>query len=173
MANNNDFKSVIALGAFILVLFISLAGYYGYNRYLVQEPLQEKLTEIPGVQEVEIKKSQNHYAIQVQMARVDNIQQSYAALHDQVDLTFKNKDFQINLYDQREQQLQDLYIHMQPYIYEALANHQYVWLNDTLTEQSTQSGFQGKFFLDENYLFIQIEDSDAYLYEVIKRPEKI
>ena len=48
-----DFKAPVAVIAFVVTLGVAMAGYSLYNRYLIEKPVQEEMSRVPGVQEVE------------------------------------------------------------------------------------------------------------------------
>ena len=47
------------------------------------------------------------------------------------------------------------YLHLQPAIYEAAANHSFVWLDKTLSQYAAETGLAYQ-HVDDRYLYLQL-----------------
>lgn len=169
MPGKSEFRIAISIITLILVLAISFSGFYLYKRLGINEPLQKKLQSIEGVDRVSLEQRGQTYNVSVHMKRVDNIQQAYQEINQAVSDSLPKHNYSLTLTDEPNHKLESFMQHMQPAIYESLSNNRFIWLDEEIARRTAEQGVSYKLFVDQEKLFIQLEDKDAYIYQVIDR----
>ena len=161
---------VIAV-SIVVTLAILLACYTFYNKYIIQKPLLNALENASFVNEVWVLKEDNIYQITVEMDKVDNLQTEFAKLNKIAAAHLGSQEYDLKVSDARDQQLADLYAQLQPFIYEALAKDNYIWLNDEISRQikNKYKNMDYKFFIDAEKIYLQFDNGRETLYEIIPR----
>ncbi len=165
-------KRIITAAISLLVTFsLLLGGYSFYNDYIVKKPLLQALKDVDGVQDVKMSKEEGEYRIMVVLDEVENLQSSYVKLDETTTGYLARKGYELQIADHRNQQLTDLYDQMQPYLYEALAKNNYIWLQEEISRQIQSRGpdTEYKFSVDSDRIYLQLTQDQKSLYAVIPR----
>lgn len=172
MMKKSDFKIKIALLSLVMALAILLVGFTLYNKLSIVEPIISEISSIEAVKGVEVKQEKD-YLIEVDFLKVDNFAQVYNDIKHILDYKLNGKSYEIMIMDKPNPLLNECYTSLQPAIYQALANYEYVWLDEKLSEIAEIKGISYTFFLDDNYLFIQLMDKENYIYKVIRHKKDV
>ncbi|HRX20418.1 MAG TPA: hypothetical protein P5273_01760 [Syntrophomonadaceae bacterium] len=165
-------KRIITAAISLLVTFsLLLGGYSFYNNYIVKKPLLQALKDVDGVQDVKVSKEEGQYRITVVLDEVENLQSSYVKLDETSTTYLARKGYELQIADHRSQQLTDLYDQMQPYIYEALAKNNYIWLQEEISRQLLHNSpdTEYRFSIDGDRIYLQLTQEQKSLYAVIPR----
>ncbi|HBK52447.1 hypothetical protein [Syntrophomonas wolfei] len=166
---NNDFRILISVAALILSLGVLLGAYNLYIKLGIEKPLGAELSALDGVKKIEVNKGKEGYEIKVDLDSVDNIQDNYGDINQALKARLNSENYQLEIGDQRNQDLQELFNSLQPALYEALADNRFIWLNEQLAEKAAAKGMNYDMYIDKEQLYLQIGDGQHYLYEVIER----
>lgn len=169
MSNKSDFKYLSLIAAFIVCLGGCLGGYLLYNRLQVEKPLTAALEEQQSIKEVEIEKDEGIYSIRITLARVDNVQQEYKNLEQIIKEKLGDRPYAITVEGSGNPNLEKVYTEMQPVLYEALANHEYVWMQKTMADYSANRGIGFTLFVDDKRIYLQFTDKDSYQYHILSK----
>lgn len=169
----NEFRVFLSILALIFSLGIFLGGYNLYIKWGLEKPLIKDLSSLSSVQGVSIEKNDQKYELKVKLKKVSNIQEQYKEIEKQVKSGLGNKEYELEIVDRRNDALELLFNQLQPTIYEAVANNRYLWLDEEVARRTAEKKMSYVIFIDEQNLYLQLMDGNAYLYEVINRaPEK-
>lgn len=168
MMKNGEIRIIYVIISIFVALGLLLGGFYLYQKYMVENPLMEKLSAINEVQKVEIDKTDKVYTIHLHLARVDNIQESYANIESVANTRLKEGSYKIEIEDKRSPQLANLFNEIQPALYQGLAQKQYLWLDEQMQVFSRDKNIEARLFVDEKRLYLQMKDGDSYLYNINK-----
>jgi hypothetical protein len=104
---------------------------------------------------------------------VGNIGKTYRELDDSLKKVLGEKEYKIELVDNRDQQLENIYYHSQFAVYEAMARGNYREMEQYISRQAAGLGAQANVFMDQEAIYVQIKHGNYYLYEIIpvKSPE--
>jgi hypothetical protein len=166
---NGEYRIYLSIISLFVVLGIFLGAYKIYEKYLVEGELENKINSISTVRAASIEKKDGQYEIELEMEKVDNIQKVYFEIDQLIASKLKPEDYKLTIKNRHKQNLEDLYYHLQPAIYEALANKQFVWLDKKMAEESSDAGIAYKLFIDSSHIFIQFEDGESCFYKVLDR----
>jgi len=167
---NGEFRVVIALLTVALTVAILFGGYSAYNVYGIEKPVKNQLSSLEPVSEVVITKENQIYDIRVKLSMVDNLQSAYNHIEKTLKQRFAADEYHLQIIDNRNEKLEQLYSDLQPAMQQAAAQSEFVWLNDQLTEKCSQMELKHELGVDEEKIYIQVQDADHYLYEIIARP---
>lgn len=168
----NEFRVLIAILALILSLGALLAAFYLYKEWGIKEPIVNEIKTIESVHDVNIEDKGQKYEIEVHLNKASDIQKPYQAIVEKVEASLPPEDYHLVIKDQRNASLQTMFNKLQPAIYEALANNQYIWLDEEIARQLQKTNMKHRIFIDQEHLYLQIIDGNSYLYEIINRNQK-
>ena len=163
---------IAAAGIAVILSFTLLwGGYTFYQHHMVKKPLMQALNNIAGVQQAELSRTDNKYLITVALGQIDDLQDVYLKLDTMAGFYLDKEEVQLLIKDHRDQQLTAIYDQLQPYIYEALAKENYIWLNEEIGRQIQEqySDVDYRFFVDGERIYLQFIREQNNLYEIIPR----
>ena len=103
------------------------------------------------------------------MGKVEDIQSVYDSLITTIESKLGEEEYKLVIIDKENKVLKDWYKELQPAIYQALANNEFMWLDERLAK-TFKDGVRSNLFVDEKNLYIQLFNDDAYMYKVLPRP---
>lgn len=165
---NSEFRVVLAILALVVVLGLLWGGFTLYNKLGIEEPLIKDLQAIEAISDVSITKNKI-YVIEVKMGKVEDIQSVYDSLITTIESKLGEEEYKLVIIDKENKVLKDWYKELQPAIYQALANNEFMWLDERLAK-TFKDGVRSNLFVDEKNLYIQLFNDDAYMYKVLPRP---
>ncbi|HZK43607.1 MAG TPA: hypothetical protein VFC73_04895 [Syntrophomonadaceae bacterium] len=169
---NGEFRLPIAILAFILILGLLLGSFTLYNKLGIVEPLSKKLYLIEAVDEVNIDKDKL-YNIEIKLGKLNDVQKTYQEIITTIETKLDNDAYQLKILDNSNSKLDELLISLQPAIYEALASHQFIWLDEHLNSITEKMEVSHLLFVDDENLYIQLIDADSYIYSILERPSGV
>jgi len=166
---NKEFRVLFTIVSLILTLGILLGGYSLYKKFGVQEPVIKQLCSNKAIEKASIEKKNQQHLIKIELKKVENIQKQYAEVENIINSKFEPDDYELIIIGKQNKDLEQLFDQLQPAIYEALASNRYLWLSNEIKRQTDEKHMAYRMFVDERYLYIQIEDGDSYIYKIINR----
>lgn len=168
-----DFRITLTIIVFFVALGILLGGNQGYQRYLVNQPLEQKLAVQPGIESADVDRVDGEVQITVHLRDVDNLQEEYIAIEKVLEDSLNKRPFRLVIADNSNDRLKMAFIRLQPAVYEAMASDRYVWLDESVKSYANQSGMNYRLYVDDRYVYIHLSDNGANLYRVIERQNKV
>jgi hypothetical protein len=155
----------------ILLSFGTLIlGNWLYQQYLVKAPLGEALSQRPEIQDWSLQKDSRQTRLIIELGPVDNLQETCKFIHKTTRQYLGDEGIEIVLADQRTPELKAVKYNLQFPLYEAIAQGNFTNLARLVNLEAEQAKLnQHQIFIDENYLYIQLFQDSAYLYEVVPR----
>lgn len=166
---NSELKITVIIISLLAVLGTSMLSFHFYQKFMLERPLAEKLSDRPEVEDVSISKQDGKYLIEIKIKQVSNLEKEFTEINTVVKSVLKDKEYDVKIGDRRNQNLEIVFDHIQIAIYDALDNHKYVWLNEELGRYIEPRGMTYKIFIDDQHLYLQINDGKSYLYTIINR----
>lgn len=159
----------------ILSLLVGLGAFFGarwlYNKFSVEEPLTKVLAANKAVQSYTIERERPVTRVILHLAPTANLKETYQELQGEIRGVLGRQRFEIKLVDNRDKKLARVYYYGQFAIYEAIKRGNYREMITYLEEQAGKEGATAAVFLDQENIYVQIQDQDHYLYEIIPRRE--
>lgn len=156
----------------IITFLMLLAGYTAYNNFVVQKPLLRAINDLPSVKGAVIEKDHHHYQIKVELGKVGNLQEEFTELDRIIADNMGGRQYELTISGSGEEHLQEFVQSFQPFIYEALAKDNYIWLNEEIKQRIAASDYAPidyRFFIDNERIYLQFDNGRAQLYEIIPR----
>lgn len=171
MTKNSEFRIAVGLLTLLLTLGILFGGYSVFTVYGIEKPAEKSLTSVEYVSAVSIEKENNIYNIRVKLEPVENLQKTYSNLQQAASQRLAADSYILHITDNRNQRLDQLYTELQPGVQQALARHEFVWLDSELRQKTDELGIEYQLMVDENNIYIHLTDGNFYLYEIVARPD--
>jgi hypothetical protein len=165
----NEFKIGLVLLALLVVLGALTGGQKLYNAKLLEKPVLEELQTLRYVASARINKTDNVYQVQVNISQPGNIKNEYNEINKVVADHFKRHQYEIQLIDKRDENLQNDLQSMELAIYEAIARDNYLALEQRLADQAERAHFEYLLQIDQQKLYVGIFRNDRFLYEIFER----
>jgi len=164
---NHDFRIVV----FAVALLVSLGLFFGgytLDREVTARNTRAGLAALCGGP-VNLEKQGKVTVISVQPGKVDNLQETWKSMTEFIEKDTSKDKYRIIIEDKRNNNLQEALDHLQPAVYEAAANNTFVALQRQLDQCLSKQDIDYRFYIDNDRLYLQMEDGDYYLYQVIDR----
>jgi len=161
----------------LLALVAGLVVFFGarwlYNKFSLEEPLAGALKASPAVQSFEIEKGRTAIRIIVHLAPTANLKETYHELYRQAQSVLGRQRFEIKIVDNRDEKLNRVFYSGQFAVYEAIKRGNYREMIKELEAEAAKAGATAAVFLDQENIYVQLQDNEHYLYEIIPRREPV
>ncbi|GBF32691.1 hypothetical protein DCCM_0887 [Desulfocucumis palustris] len=163
----NGFRVHIVIISVILGLLVFAGGHWLYEKYNYDEPLDKILSSNKAVESYKLSDKDQPVTVRIKLKNVDNLGKTYHELDNSLKEVLGEKEYKIELLDNRDKQLEDIFYHSQFAVYEAMARGNYREMEQYVSRQAAASGAQASVFMDREAVYLQIKHGDYYLYEII------
>jgi len=157
----------------LLVLLVSLSAFWGvrwlYNRYSIEEPLARYLESSQLVQSFEINRRWQVVRVTVNLAPAENLKDTYREITQGIQAVLDGRPFELQLQDNRDEQLKRAFYYSQFAVYEAITKGNYREMIKDVDQRAKEIGASAYVFLDQDRVYLQMKRNGHYLYEVIPR----
>ena len=167
--NTRIFKCFLA---FIVTLFMLLVGQILWQNYGVNMPLEKSLQSIDGVKNIVWNKNSKiaePAQIEVTLGNVANIQKTYKEIHQKSGKVLGVRPYNIIIKDNRTPELENIYNDINYYVQKAISDGDFPLLAQKTEDIAKQVGVSAEVFVDEQYVYIQLNKEDTSLYMVALR----
>lgn len=158
----------------VLVFALGLAGLFSFN-YLykyshVNQPLSGFFAGHREVLDYRIDERGDQVVVTLRLGPVANLRETFLALEKGTTGILGNRPFRLEIQDNRDARLRDDYYRLHYSLQEALSTGQFNAMARAVSEQGRSLGLRdAKAFVDERYLYVQLQRGDRYLYELLPR----
>ena len=162
----------------IIVILVSAAAgfglFFGMNIFLVNrtvtKPLENSVRQVAGITSVRAVDSSGKLKLDVTLGQVLDFHETYSLLSRRINEIVGKRDYELNILDNRNQQLEEAYYVMHFDIEEAIATGGFSRMASALETKSKDFGLSGsRVFVDQQGVYLQIESGASYLYAVFPR----
>ncbi|MEW6625021.1 MAG: hypothetical protein AB1420_18210 [Bacillota bacterium] len=169
--NIKGYSIPVIIFSFALTIGILISANWGYKELAINKPLSQQLSEIEGVKGYSINKNTNTVQLEVTLASVDNLQQTYLSIRGTaIPLFGKHNDLSVSLVDNPNRELLAIWDELQLAAYQALVQGDFLTLKETMNRLTRENKtVDYKITVDSEFLFIQLHLGDNYLYRVLTR----
>jgi len=164
---NHNFRIAFFAVALLVSLGLFLGGYY-INEELVARNTRSGLAALCGGP-VKLEKQGKVTVISVDPGKVDNLQETWMSISEYVEKDIASGKYRIVIRDKRSEEMDKAFDYLQPALYEAAANNTFVALQQELEQYLGSKNIDCRLNIDNGRLYLQMEDGDYYLYQVIER----
>lgn len=164
------FKWPVALAAFVVVLVLSVSSVYLSRRQMVNEPLLRRLGQLEFVERVELERGKNIFTVTVQLGYVDDFSMAYRQLKTETDNQLGAGAYKLVVKDKRNKTLEAAFYAVHLTLYESEFRGNFTDMKKEAAEILKALGIsEYRIMVDRDYIYLQLRDKEAYLYELIAR----
>jgi len=166
---NHEIKIALVLLALLVTLGLLVGGQKIYHARMIEKPVVTKLLALNYIDEAVLINTKGMNTIKVHIKQPGNLKQEYNEIDQVMAGKFAKWNYEIDISDQREPFLQNQFDKLELALYEAIAQNQYLELEQRFTEAAGKENFNYQLQIDQQRLYVQIRQGDKFLYEIIDR----
>lgn len=166
------FRIPVVLLATVLALGLFLGSRWIYYKYSYNEPLSQMLKANTAIESFSIDRRKPVIRIMVKLGAVKDIKHTYQNLQNNIQDILGPKPYQIDLQDNRDAPLKKIFYTSQFAIYEAIMQGNFREMAEFIEREASLQKSKATIFVDQNYIYLQIQHGNHYLYEVIPRKQE-
>lgn len=168
-----NLKWPIIVVAFVITLALAVGGVYLRQKQMVNEPLFLRLSEYEPVQSVDIQKDGNQHVVIVTLDYVDDFGTIHRALNDEITELLGPDRFRLEIVDSRDQALTTAFREVHLALYEGEHRGNFTEMGGQVEITLQELGIADhKIMVDNENIYLQVRQGDAYLYEIVKRQSR-
>ena len=161
-----DYRFTRILMSFVLVLALILGGQRLWQAYGVDRPLNEAIADVPGVLSCHMDDQSG--VIAVKLERDADLGAGVVELERVIARYSKDR---LEVRDQRDDHLRNALASVRFQLEEGMHTGLYSDMLDRVDSRLSPLGVSYRLAIDEDRLYVSIWNGDAYLHEMIWRPQ--
>ncbi|GAB6180732.1 hypothetical protein JCM14036_20510 [Desulfotomaculum defluvii] len=156
---------------FVIGLALVFGGQWFYQQYNFQQPLNEVLANKELVEKYTIKEDPTKSLITIELSKnANNLMVAYQELNQSVSEVMGENLYQIEILSQTDDSLDQVFYESHHVIYQAQVMGNFPQVAQKVEEAARKQGVDGKVFVDENNIYLQLAKPDGhYLFRIIPR----
>ncbi len=145
-------------------------GATGMGWWRQDRPVERVLAQTPEVLSYDVAWQGDILVATVVLAPGVDLPGTFARLDQQLSHILGERKFRLLVNDGRNGELAETYRVMRLYLEEAVASGRYTWAEQKVREIASQHGLDwARLSIDEERLYLELQDGTAYLYAVVAR----
>lgn len=151
-----------------LFLLFGMERLYTFTR--IDQPLARFLSAREEVKSFEVRQMGGRVVVRVTLGPVANLRETYVDLEKGIAAIFGARPFAIEVVDNRTERLLRDYYELHYALQEALATGRFTEMERKVAQAAQRGGLtRAAVYVDTDYLYIQLQRGDRYLYELVPR----
>lgn len=167
----HGFKIHVVILSLIIGLAVFLGSQWLYDKLSYLDPLTCTLEELESVKSYSIKDDDDVLLVEIELDNPVNIMDEYNKVEKMIHGIVNKRAFRIQLVDNRNDILKDVYYDNQFVIYEAISRGNFREMADAIHQSVSDLGGSAKVYVDSRHIYVHMEHQGYHLYEVISRTE--
>ncbi|MCI0184263.1 hypothetical protein MM817_02558 [Acidibacillus sp. S0AB] len=160
-----------ALAALLLTLIVLFGGLQVYRTYDVIQPLEDHLSHIPEVHDVQVNETSQTPSVTVSLGPVQDLQTTYMQIQSDVASSLGGP-INIILKDHPSKVLTNVFENIQPILNQGIAQGMYVSMIKELDASAKEQHVQCTVTMNSQDIFIQLTQNKNYLYSIVPYTNK-
>ena len=158
---------IIAVCCTGIILF---GGWYFYNRVALENPLQQVVVRVPGVEQAQTELTKNRVTLNLTLTDQANIRDLYTTITTEGASIIGKRKVDLNLVSPSSSALEQWWSSALFYVAQAMETRQYSEIPKVLEARSTElSGLKVATEMDEHNVYVQLTDGDKIKYVILPR----
>ncbi|SNX53887.1 hypothetical protein [Thermoanaerobacterium sp. RBIITD] len=160
-------KWQIVIVTVAVMLGLLIGGFNLYQNRILPGKIAKDISTVKYVKSTTIDIGDNGYVANIKLARTNNIMETYRSIEKKI-----NKypvKIEIKIFDNSNAKLNNIYYEDQFAIYQAIQNGDYIKMNEIVNKNGNNQSVKSHIYIDENNIYLIIEDGPNYLYKIIPR----
>jgi len=166
-------KAVLA--ALAIGLLCLFGGQWLYEEYGYQQSLQQALQQHPQVADFTAEEQNGRLVVTIRLRSPDNLMPAYKELRNLVGEALGSRPFVIEIADNRDAVLEEVFYRSQFAVYQALAQGSFKEMEAEVSANAREAGVQARIYIDNENIYLTLRKGDRFLAAVIPRdhPQKV
>ena len=152
--------TLVTAGLFFGLL---VGAQFFFKNFYIAGNFEEKLSQVEGIKKIEI----NDDHITLTMGKVNNLKETY----QEITQVIQDKKYEILIKDLPSPILEDAAEKSEIAIYEGIYRGNFTEISDYIRNLAGENGITVKIFVDNERVYLQMEEEQNFLYRIIDRPE--
>lgn len=152
-----------------LALVLLFGGQWIWRQQGVEKPLRENLLALTNVEAVSFEETSGGSRVRLELREAGNIYRDHQAAAAVLQEHGGRRSYEIEFVDQPNARLLELEEELQPLLYQALAQDEYVGLRESLSASAQLVACEARLYIDGERLYLQLVDGEHYLYRLMPR----
>jgi hypothetical protein len=169
MRLTKNIQGWLVLLAFLTTVAVLFGGQTLTAKIRVENPLKQRLAKIREIRGYTVENLGDGLKLHLKLDKCRNLQTVLNSALREVEFYHQKTVKSISIADFPDYQLEQTKYQLSFYLEEALASGRYIQLKTALDSFNNQ-GMKARVFLDNDYIFLQLERGKNYLYQVFPRP---
>ncbi|NTZ17759.1 hypothetical protein EXW96_09300 [Paenibacillus sp. JMULE4] len=145
-------------------------GYFAYQSYAMESPLEKVVSAIPGVELESIKLSGNEAQLELAVAPGTSLREVYHRIQNEGRSTLGSKELKLKVVNPPSERLEQWWSSALFEIAQAMETKQYAQIPKTLEDRTAKSeGIQATTEMDDKFVYITITDGKDSKYVMLPR----
>lgn len=165
-----DLRLYLVLLAFLVTVGVLFGGQKLVAKYRSEDPTRRAIGAIREVRDFEVKQASDGLTVELKLDKVGNLELLLDEIKQKVEAHYHQPIRNFKITGRPDQQLQQMRYNISFYLEEALVSGRYIQLKEAL------DGYQpvkAQVYLGTDFVYLQLENDDHYLYEAIHRGSKV
>jgi hypothetical protein len=155
---------------FIIVLLILYGGKAACYNLRVSKPLHQYFQTQTCIADYSIYTHTDGLHVKIKPNDVKVLQSLYAQLRADITEILGKTPFVIDITDERNPMLEEIFYSMRIHIEEALARGSFYDMSQAIDKKAKKAGLdKWDVGIDSDYIYVQLHQRESYLYEIIPR----
>lgn len=157
--------------AFTCGLALAFGGQWAYQEYNFQQPLNKVLAENKLVEDFKVEEEPTHSVVKVKLSKdANNLMEAYQEINQLTGKVMGKTPYQLEFISQSDTSLDQIFYESHHVIYQAQVAGNFPEVARKVQEAARKQGAEGKVFVDESNIYIQItKPNGRYLYKIVSR----
>ncbi|MFZ7102575.1 MAG: hypothetical protein ACOWWO_07945 [Peptococcaceae bacterium] len=165
-------KIMVSIFVFIIMLAILMGVYHFYKQYFVNQPLSVTLDNSDFIADYTIVEEGEKPVLRLELNKTRNLQHDFLDFLHNSQKLIEEKSLTVEITTRPNESLLTMYQQIHPAVYEALEIGNYTSLQDRLQKINKELILtRAELAITDDFLLLQLEDGDAYLYCVFNKGE--
>ncbi|NLY75657.1 MAG: hypothetical protein GX075_10165 [Firmicutes bacterium] len=158
--------SLVFLGTLVLLF----GGRELAVKLRAEDPTRREIESIKEVCDFSVKQKPNGLTVELKLDKVANLESILNLIKQKVESNYRQPVRQFKISGQPNSKLRQIHYDISFYLEEALVSGRYIQLKRALDSYQSVTA---RVYLGTEFIYIQLEDGDHYLYEAIPRRSQI
>ena len=172
MKQFRNIQGWLVLLAFIATVAVLFGGQTLTAKLKVENPLKQRLAKIREIRGYTVNETVNGLKLHLKLDKCRNLQTVLNSAIHEVEFYYKKPVKSVNIADYPDFQLEQTKYQLSFYLEEAVASGHYIQLKSAL-DSFNRKGIKARVFLDNDFIYLQLEAGKNYLYQALSRHERV
>ncbi|HOJ76725.1 MAG TPA: hypothetical protein PLZ08_10205 [Bacillota bacterium] len=167
MKLTKNFQIWLVVISFILTTGVLFGGQALATKLQVKNPLDQEMAKLNAVEKYTVEAEGDGLRVNLSLKQTKDLNLVMQQVQKNIETFHKKPVRSFNIVARSNPKLEEIRYQLSFYLEEALASGQYIQLMNAL--ESYQPSITAKVFLNADFVYLQLEDGNNYLYQAIPR----